>query len=286
MEGQWVEAEMEDPRLGRYLNFQIHPISSQTQRKNKVTASFAALIIDDISKRKQVEAERENLIKELDAFAHTVAHDLQGSLAPVIGFADLLAKTHQKLPPARLQEILEMIGQGGRKMSQIIKELLLLASARSKDVKMERLDMAAIVAEARQRLASIIEEKQARITLPGQWPAAWGYGPWIEEVWLNYLSNALKYGGQPPQVELGAASDSDGTVRFWVRDYGPGLQPEDQARLFAPFTRFSRTRDGHGVGLSIVQRIVERLGGQVGVESSGIAGQGCTFFFTLPGVTD
>jgi signal transduction histidine kinase len=72
-------------------------------------------------------------------------------------------------------------------------------------------------------------------------------------------------------------------VRFWVRDSGPGLTPEDLARLFNPFTRLSRIRfSGHGLGLSIVRRIVEKLGGQVGAESQ--AGQGSLFFFTLPAV--
>jgi two-component system sensor histidine kinase/response regulator len=72
-------------------------------------------------------------------------------------------------------------------------------------------------------------------------------------------------------------------VRFWVRDNGPGLTPEQQARLFAPFTRLDRVRaQGHGLGLSIVRRIVEKLGGSVGVESSGVPGQGSVFYFTLP----
>ncbi len=74
-------------------------------------------------------------------------------------------------------------------------------------------------------------------------------------------------------------------MRFWVRDNGDGLTPEDQARLFAPFTRLDQVRvKGHGLGLSIVRRIVEKLGGQVGVESQ--VGQGSTFSFTLPGISN
>ena len=85
-------------------------------------------------------------------------------------------------------------------------------------------------------------------------------------------------------MELGATAQPDGMVRFWVRDNGPGLASEDQARLFIPFTRLNQVRaKGHGLGLSIVRRIVEKLGGQVGVESHGLPGQGSSFFFTLPG---
>jgi two-component system sensor histidine kinase/response regulator len=160
------------------------------------------------------------------------------------------------------------------------------------------LDMASIVAEAQQRLAHMIEGHQAEIVLSDTWPAATGYGPWVEEVWVNYLSNAIKYGGRPPRVELGfvvsacpdrsprappngATAQPDGMVCFWVRDNGPGLTSEEQARLFTPFTRLDQVRaKGHGLGLSIVRRIVEKLGGQVGVESE--VGRGSVFTFTLP----
>ena len=121
--------------------------------------------------------------------------------------------------------------------------------------------------------------------LPDHWPIALGYSPWIEEVWVNYISNAIKYGGRPPRVELGATVQADGMVRFWVRDDGSGLTPAEQAQLFVPFTRLNKTpAKGNGLGLSIVRRIVEKLGGQVGVESEGLPGRGCVFSFTLPGV--
>ncbi len=120
---------------------------------------------------------------------------------------------------------------------------------------------------------------------------ATGYGPWVEEVWANYINNALKYGGRPPRVELGAdilpvpsteeSKASKEMVRFWVRDNGHGLTPGEQEQLFALFERLHQVHvEGHGLGLSIVRRIVEKLGGQVGVESK--VGQGSVFYFTLP----
>ena len=102
-------------------------------------------------------------------------------------------------------------------------------------------------------------------------------------MWVNYLSNGIKYGGRPPRVELGATVQPDGMVRFWVRDNGPGILLEEQARLFTLFTRLDQVQvKGHGLGLSIARRIVEKLGGQVGTESE--IGQGSVFSFTLPGV--
>ncbi len=227
-------------------------------------------------------AEREKLIAELDAFAHTVAHDLKNPLGVTINYAQFLQRYHVKMSPEELQKSLDTIMRNGQKMNNIISELLLLAGVRKEEVELEPIDMASIVAEAQDRLAYIIEEYQAEVIVPDEWPVALGYGPWVEEVWANYLSNAIKYGGQPPRAELGATVQPDGLVQFWVRDNGQGLTPEEQAQLFVPFTRLDQARaEGHGLGLSIVQRIVEKLGGKVGVESEGGPDQGSVFSFTL-----
>jgi two-component system sensor histidine kinase/response regulator len=211
-----------------------------------------------------------------------VAHDLKGPLNIVLGFARSLPETWTTISAKEVQEYLQIIAITGKKMSSIIDELLLLASIRKEEVEMAPLNMADIVAEAQQRLGYMIWEHQAEIVAPTDWPSALGYAPWIEEVWVNYISNAIKYGGQPPRVELGAVEQADGTVRFWVRDNGQGLSPEDQARLFTPFTQLHQVRaEGHGLGLSIVQRIMEKLGGQVEMESK--VGQGGVFSFILPG---
>jgi PAS domain S-box-containing protein len=248
-------------------------------------------IAEDITERKQTDealhqytTDLEARNAELDAFAHTVAHDLQNPLGTMIGFAEVL-KDSDDLSAEEVQRFLHNIERSGRKMSAIIDELLLLSSVRKREVKLRRLDMENIVDDARLRLLNVMEKRQAKLLFPEAWPASLGYGPWVEEVWFNYLSNAIKYGGSPPQLELGAETLADGMVRFWVRDNGPGLSPEEQARLFVPFTQLAQVRaKGHGLGLSIVRRIVEKLGGEVGVESEGVPGCGSLFFFTLQGV--
>jgi PAS domain S-box-containing protein len=223
--------------------------------------------------------------EDLNAFAHTVAHDLQSPLNPLIGFAELLIEDENMLPEERRQ-FLQIIVQSGRKMSNIIDELMLLAQVRQSEVKVKPLKMDKIISDVRQRLNYMIEEHQALIIDPGEWPDALGYGPWVEEIWVNYLSNGIKYGGQPPQLHLGAAVGANGMVYFWVKDNGPGLSAEEQVRLFTPFTQINHVRaNGHGLGLSIVRQITEKLGGQVKVESEGLPGQGSTFSFTLPGVS-
>lgn len=232
-----------------------------------------------------VELEAQNA--ELGAFAHTVAHDLKIPLTTLVGYAQVLEQSDSILSEEALKESLRIIAQNGQKMGDIIDDLLLLASVREKDeIETKVLDMAEIVSEAQGRLVHMIEESQADIIEPETWPAALGYGPWVEAVWANYISNALKFGGKPPRVELGATEQPDGQVRFWVRDNGQGLSSQQVAHLFTPFERLHQVRiRGHGLGLSIVQRIVQKLGGEVGVEGNGVHGQGSTFYFTLPALT-
>jgi signal transduction histidine kinase len=166
-------------------------------------------------------------------------------------------------------------------MLEIVEEMLVLATIKQEDVDCEWLDMAKIVTEVGERLAYFTEENLAEIITPNSWPGALGKPSWVQQVWFNFMSNAVKYGGQPPQVELGATDLGNGYVRFWVRDNGKGLTPEQQTRLFTPFERLEqKSTKGHGLGLSIVRRIVEKLGGEVGVES--VVGEGSTFYFTLP----
>ncbi|MCB0153509.1 MAG: response regulator [Anaerolineae bacterium] len=223
----------------------------------------------------------ESRSQELDAFARTVAHDLKNPLGVIVTYADFMTTYAANLNPESMAEKIQVIRQYGLKGTNIVDELLLLAGVRKQSVPLAVLDMDRIVYQAEHRISFLRDEYKGQIVIPASWPAAVGYGPWVEEVWINYLSNGLKYSGQPPHLKLGATPQPDGTVRFWVRDNGPGLPPEKQAVLFTEFTRLDEVRaKGHGLGLSIVRRIVEKLGGTVGVKSA--MGQGSEFYFTLP----
>lgn len=218
--------------------------------------------------------------RELEAFAHTVAHDLKNPLAIMIGALELMRTDDEPLNASTDKMVGLSIG-AAYKMDNIIQELLLLASIRKEDIATYAVDMAGIVEQAFMRLTNMVDRYQPQISFPDSWPVAQGYTPWIEEVWVNYLSNGMKYGGQPSQLALGADFQDDGMIRFWVHDNGEGLSPEAQASLFTEFTRLDTVRaQGHGLGLSIVRRIMDKLGGQFGVEST--IGQGSVFYFTLP----
>ena len=228
--------------------------------------------------------ELENQNIALNDFAHTVAHQIQGLLSQMVGYASLVDSHYQDQLSDPAKQAVDQIMQSGYKMNNVITELLFLASMRSEDIQVSAIDNKRILAEVLKRLRYQIRETKAQIRLPESWPSALGYPPWIEEVWLNYLSNGLKYGGRdgaPPILRLGADKQEKGMIRFWVADNGPGISEMDQKRLFRPHTRVTTQKiRGEGLGLSICWRIIKRCGGKVGVESK--EGLGSCFWFTLP----
>jgi signal transduction histidine kinase len=245
-----------------------------------------AILFRDLQRSEESLREQSSALEarngELDAYAHTVAHDLKNPLTVIISISDALNEIGD-LTLREKKEFLEQIRSTAFEMNGIIDNLLLLSEIRKVEAPRAELDMSGVVANIRRRMNFEIKKRQARVIIPKSWPVSLGYAPWVEEVWTNYISNALKYGGQPPCVELGAAPQLDGTNRFWVRDNGAGISPETRGRLFRPFSQVGKVHAaGHGLGLSIVRRIIERLGGEVGVESE--IGRGSLFYFTLPAV--
>lgn len=233
--------------------------------------------------------------EQLDAFAGTVAHDLTSPLNTIIGFAEMLQPMIEELPPEEIRQQLDIMLQSGHRMARTIDALLLLARVnRQDDLAYDVFDMGYVVREALSDLRNEMSGQAFEVRLPDSWPWVNGYMPWVMQVWYNYLTNAVKYGGTPPILTLGYDREptepgglhldtrgSQATVRFWVRDNGSGLTDEQIAQLFVPFSRLDPSRSfGHGLGLWIVRRIVTRLGGQVGAHSE--PGQGSTFWFTLP----
>ncbi len=269
----------------RYLDTRLVPLNA-----NKVL-----MIVRDVTSQRQVETQLQetnqqlsdtNIIlkehnAELDAFARTVAHDISNPISAIVSYASFIRELSDNMTVEDISEKLEVIEEAGQKTANIVRELLLLAGVRGQTITPEPFQMSQVIDQVVQRLAFMIREYEGEVSYPDEWPVAVGYGPWIEEVWANYISNGLKYCGDHPELELGATCQPDGMIRFWVRDNGPGIAPEKQANLFIEFTRLNEVKaDGHGLGLSIVRRIIDKLGGQVGVESE--LGQGSLFYFTLP----
>ncbi len=222
----------------------------------------------------------EELINDLSSFSHMVAHDLKSPLNGILGLSELIL-VDVVTDPDDFKSIIAQINNATTKMSQIIDELLLLSTVRLKDIKMTQVKMEKVVNDSIKRMDHLIEENQVEISIPSKWPKTIGYGPWIEEVWSNLISNAIKYGGNPPTIELGFYEHEPAYVWFWVKDNGDGLAPDKQEIIFDEFTRVNEDKEGHGLGLSIVNRIVQKCGGSVKVHSENKVGAGSIFSFSL-----
>jgi len=233
----------------------------------------------------KLQAQNEALI----AYDRSVSHDLKNPIGFIATTAELLVESFDRLDAGQLRPLLRNIARRAYKANSIVESLLLLAQPDA--VTCRPLDMDEIVATAVDGLHAMIQEYDADIRIPATFPDALGQTALVERVWDNYISNAIKYGGNPPCVILGGERLDNGWVRFWVEDNGAGVKPEDRARIFDAFTRYSDGRvEGHGLGLSIVKRIVQKMGGEVGVEDAhrsdkqeGTERWGSRFSFTLPG---
>lgn len=223
-------------------------------------------------------SEFKTLLNDLDAYAHTVAHDLKSPISQMIGLANMLKLTTSQ---SERDEMTRYIESAAKKMSSIIDELLTLAKIRHiESYKPSEIKMDKIVENAILRIEDSIADKTPQINYPKYWPNITGNAIWFEEIWYNLISNAFKYGGDT--IELGWRND-DICLCFWVKDNGVGISANKQDQLFSKFVRienYENLTQGHGLGLSIVQRIVEKIGGKIWVESE--LGHGTSFHFTIP----
>jgi signal transduction histidine kinase len=213
-----------------------------------------------------------------------VAHDLKKPLQGIIGYGGLIQMDFSDLSPD-LRVFIDSIMESAGQMVEMIDSLLLMARLRDAQEVLGPVDLNGVVRDALHRFDQDVLARGIQMSVDEGLPAVLGYGPWLEEVLANLIGNAIKYIGRanPTPAIAVRARRENGRVRFEVQDNGLGISPDSQKRLFEQFARFHHAEaSGTGLGLSIVKRIVEKMGGQVGVESA--PGVGSTFWFTLPEV--
>jgi PAS domain S-box-containing protein len=255
----------------------IYMLTNITTRKMILDA-----IADSNKSRKNELIEKEKLILDLDAYARSVAHDLKNPLGSLVSLSELIKL---RLSANDMTEVTEMIGyvhDQSKKMVGIIDGLLMLSRIRKEDIVQSPIDTGEILGEVFKRLDSEIVKRKAIIDMSDKWPKVMGHPQWIEEVWVNLVSNALKYGGSPPVLKLGCERVTSSSYRFWIQDNGNGLPEPSLKKIFKDFERLGiKDSDGYGLGLPIVKRIFEKLGGEIVATSSNLPGEGCVFSFTL-----
>ena len=245
-------------------------------------------ITRDISERKEAEAERERLIAELEAkntelerFTFTVSHDLKSPLITIKGFLGFLAQDTVSGDASRIERDMAFITNAVDKMQQLLDELLELSRIGRLGNPPEAVSTTDLAHEAAATIAGVLHERDVQVSIVPDMPVVVGDRTRLRQVFENLLGNAAKFmGDQPqPQIEVGAR-ESDGDPVFYVRDNGIGIDARYHKRIFDLFEKLDPDGEGTGIGLAIVQRIVETHGGRIWVESEGI-GRGSCFCFTL-----
>lgn len=220
--------------------------------------------------------------KELEAFSYSVSHDLRAPLRSMDGFARVLMEKYAPLLDEQGRDYLNRVRAASQRMGTLIEDLLKLSRLTRAELKLTRVDLSELAAEIAQELKTASPEPAVEFRLtPGL--MAHADRNLLRQVLENLLSNAWKFTGhvEHPLVEMGV-EEIDGQKVFMVRDNGAGFDMVNADRLFAPFQRLHSAGEfpGTGIGLAIVQRVINRHGGRIWVQAA--VDQGATFYLTLP----
>jgi PAS domain S-box-containing protein len=228
-------------------------------------------------------AELELANKELEAFSYSVSHDLRAPLRAINGFAGIVLEDYGSGLPEEARNYLRRVRDGGRRMAQLIDDLLRFAQLSGQPLERQAVDNSDLVREIALELRAADHSREMEIRV-GELPTSWADPALLKQVWINLLSNAVKYSRnrKPAVVEVGSQRLNGGVI-FHVRDNGVGFDMQYASKLFGVFQRLHRPEEfeGTGVGLAIVQRVIHRHGGQVWAQAA--PGQGATFYFTVKG---
>jgi PAS domain S-box-containing protein len=263
-------------------------------------------LLEDITERKQAEtslqqlnitlearvqertAELEAANQDLEEFASSISHDLRAPLRTIQGFAQVLLEDLSESLDANYVEFLQRIAANAQQLDTLITDLLAYSRLRRSEINLEPVHLSSVLAEVRTRLDSEIQSQQAQVRIEEPLPMVQANRLILIQVLTNLLSNAVKFvaEGIQPQVCIwaepqGSTAGEPSTVRLYVEDNGIGIAPNQQQQIFSPFTRLHGEEEypGTGIGLAIVRKGVEQLGGQTGVESQ--LGQGSRFWVEL-----
>ena len=221
--------------------------------------------------------------RELEAFSYSVSHDLRAPLRHIAGFADKLGTHLGEGADEKAHHYLEVIGSSARRMSTLIEDLLLYSRLGRNALRLQPVDVSALVEELRAMLAEEVGERVVHWRIGGL-PVVFADETMMRQVWQNLLSNAVKYTArrEKAQIEVGVDRSGADEIVFFVKDNGTGFDMEYAGKLFGVFQRLHKASDfpGTGIGLANVRRIINRHGGRTWAEAA--PDKGATFFFSLP----
>ena len=219
--------------------------------------------------------------EDLERFAFIASHDLQEPLRMITIYSQLLARRYASLTDPKAATYVKNIEAGTKRMRMLLADLLAYAEIGARfEQPAQPVDLNLVVQKVNENLALAIAESGAVITV-ARLPVIRGFESHFTPLFQNLIGNAIKYRGeQPPKIEI-MANRTKEHVEIWVCDNGIGIAPEYHSKIFVAFKRLHGQKiPGTGIGLAICQRVVERYGGRIWVESK--LGQGSKFIFTLP----
>ena len=250
----------------------------------KTAAEKAHLDIENAHQtieRANLELQRSN--EELGHFAYVASHDLQEPLRAISGCVQLLQRRYEGQLDARADQFIAHAVDGAQRMQTLINDLLAYSRVGTRDQTFVAIEIETLIAQVKRSLSAQIAESGAQFT-QDEMPIIHGDAQQLEQVWQNFISNAIKFrGDKAPQIHLGAARDAaNASWTFSVSDHGPGIEPQYFERIWVMFQRLHTRSEypGTGIGLAICKKIIERHGGTVSVESE--VGHGTTFRFSIP----
>lgn len=232
---------------------------------------------------KERTAQLEAANKEMEAFSYSVSHDLRAPLRSIDGFSRVLTEDYQDRLDESGKHYLARIRLGALRMGHLIDDLLKLSRTSRAELKAADLDLSRLCARVAGDLADLNPEREVQVAIqPGMRVRA--DHALMQVVLENLLGNSWKFTSKAgvPRIEVGEAVSPDGERTFFIRDNGAGFDMAFADKLFNAFQRLHSAADfeGTGIGLAIVQRIIQRHGGRIWAEAE--TGKGATFFFTLP----
>lgn len=238
--------------------------------------------VRDISLRKELENELKKSNQEMEAFTYSVSHDLRAPLRGIIGFTAILEEDYSSRLDDEAKRITSVIKSNAMKMGLLIDDLLSFSRMGKKELIKTQVNMSALVKEVVDEMAgdNKMSSVQWKLGMLASVNADIGT---IRQVWINLISNAIKYSAKKenPCVEIGSYPENGQTV-FYVKDNGVGFDDRYKHKLFKVFQRLHSAEDfeGTGVGLALSEKIISRHGGKTWAE--GKEGEGATFYFSLP----
>lgn len=244
-----------------------------------------ALLSDRAKQLEELVVERTSELtetnKQMETFIYSIAHDLRAPLHSMQGFSELLVGDAGTTLSETGRDFARRIDKSAQFMDALLSDLLAFSRISQRQVELTSVSLGTVVESVLSRLGNDIQEKHACVESSGPWPSVKAHQPTLAQVLFNLTNNALKFisQGVPPLVRLRSEERGE-YVRVWVEDNGPGIAPQYQDQIFRLFARLDGEKyPGTGLGLTIVQKGLERMGGRVGVEST--PGQGSRFWFEL-----